>query len=283
MAADERSALASRLTLIGGVVGLVIAIVVLVSLSRRVNRLEDRLTASQQSGRLLEQQLQGAEQRADRTRADAADAKDRAYEAAQAADETRLERDRAEFDRELALEMADQAKLESRVAAADAQRSQAEVDQIRDARRRELDRMQRALGAIAETERTPLGMVMRLGEESLQFDFDKATIREDDTELLSRIAGVLLASRGYHLYIDGHTDDQGPAAYNKHLSQQRAEAVKRYFVAAGLAEPIIEVRGYGESNPRAKGTSAAARQKNRRVEIGVVDTIIDYEADQSGQ
>ena len=281
MAADERNALASRLTLIGGVVGLVVAIVVLVSLSRRVNRLEERLSSSQQSESLLEERLRGAEQRADRTLAEAEQAKDRAYEAARTADETRLERSRAEWDRELARELADQAKLESRLAAADAERSQDEVDQIRQARRRELDRMQRALAAIVETERTALGMVMRLGEESLQFDFDKAVIREDDKELLSRIAGVLLASRGFRLYIDGHTDDQGPAAYNEHLSRQRADAVKRYFVAAGLPEPIIEVRGYGESNPRAKGTTAAARQRNRRVEIGVVDTIIDYQAAES--
>lgn len=283
MAADDRNVLASRLTLIGGIVGLLFAIAVLVSLSRRVDRLEDRLATSQQSERLLQQQLDGAEQRAGRTLSEAEAAKDRAYLAAQATEATRAERSRAEWDRELAREMADRARLESRLAAAEADRSQTEVEQIQQARRRELDRMQRALGAIVETERTPLGMVMRLGEESLQFDFDKATIRGQDKELLSRIAGVLLASRGYHLYIDGHTDDQGPAAYNKHLSGQRAESVKRYFVDAGLPEPIIEVRGYGESNPRAKGTAATARQRNRRVEIGVVDTIIDYEADQSGR
>ncbi len=281
MAADDRNALASRLTLIGGIAGLVVAIGVLVFLSRRVNRLEDRLAASQEHEQVLEQQLEGAEQRAGRTAAEVEEANSRLGDAAQQTEQTHLARNRAEWERELAREKAEQAKAESRQAVADSERSQAEVDQIREARRRELDRMQKALSAIVETERTPLGMVMKLGEESLQFDFDKAAIREQDKELLSRIAGVLLASRGYHLYIDGFTDDQGPAAYNKQLSKQRAQAVKRYFVKAGLSEPIIDVRGYGESNPRAKGTSDAARQKNRRVEIGVVDTVIDYEADQS--
>jgi outer membrane protein OmpA-like peptidoglycan-associated protein len=40
----------------------------------------------------------------------------------------------------------------------------------------------------------------------------------------------------------------------------------------------MEARGFGETSPRAKGASAAARQQNRRVEIGIVDTVIEYKA-----
>ncbi len=137
--------------------------------------------------------------------------------------------------------------------------------------------MQEALAEIVETERTPLGMVMRLGEDRLQFDFDKARIREEDKELLSRIAGVLLASRGYRLYVYGHTDDQGPANYNEQLSARRAEAVRNFFEQAGIPADITESIGLGEKDPRAKGTSPAARQKNRRVEIGIIDTVVTYE------
>jgi outer membrane protein OmpA-like peptidoglycan-associated protein len=139
--------------------------------------------------------------------------------------------------------------------------------------------MRDALAAIVETERTPLGMVMRLGEDKLRFAFDSAQIRDQDRELLSRIAGVLLSSHGYRLYIDGHTDDQGPAIYNKDLSLRRAAAVRDYFVAAGIPKEVIEVRGFGESNPRVQGTSQEARRANRRVEIGLVDAIIEYDSD----
>jgi len=125
-----------------------------------------------------------------------------------------------------------------------------------------------------------LGMVMRLGEDSLQFGFDEARIREQDKELLSRIAGVLLASHGYRLAIYGHTDDQGSARYNQKLSERRAEAVRQYFIDAGVPREIMTYQGLGESSPRVRGTSEEARQKNRRVEIGVVDTVITYEADE---
>jgi outer membrane protein OmpA-like peptidoglycan-associated protein len=120
-------------------------------------------------------------------------------------------------------------------------------------------------------------MVMRLGEDALLFEFDSPEIRGEDRELLSRIAGVLLSSHGYRLYVDGHTDDQGPAIYNKDLSQRRAAVVRDYLVEAGIPRQVVEVRGFGEDNPRADGTSQEARRTNRRVEIGLVDAIIEYE------
>ena len=139
--------------------------------------------------------------------------------------------------------------------------------------------MRDALAAIVETERTPLGMVMRLGEDALRFEFDSPEIRGEDRELLSRIASVLLSSHGYRLYVDGHTDDQGPAIYNKDLSQRRAASVRNYLVEVGIPKGVIEASGFGEENPRAEGTSQAARRANRRVEIGLVDAIIEYEGD----
>src|SRR5690606_8096785 len=158
-------------------------------------------------------------------------------------------------------------------------RMQEGLDTLRAARRRELDRMRDALAAITETERTPLGMVMRLGEDALRFEFDSPQIRDEDRELLSRIAGVLLSSHGYRLYVDGHTDDQGPAVYNKDLSQRRAAEVREYLVEAGIPKEVVEARGFGEENPRVEGTSQEARRANRRVEIGLVDAIIEYEGD----
>jgi outer membrane protein OmpA-like peptidoglycan-associated protein len=179
----------------------------------------------------------------------------------------------------LARELAERAERESAGAEAEAARMQEGLDNLRAARRRELDRMRNALAAIVETERTPLGMVMRLGEDALRFEFDSPQIREGDRELLSRIAGVLLSSHGYRLYVDGHTDDQGPAIYNKDLSQRRAAAVREYLVGAGIPKELIEARGFGEESPRAKGNNQEARRANRRVEIGLVDAIIEYEGD----
>jgi len=118
--------------------------------------------------------------------------------------------------------------------------------------------------------------VMNLGENAIQFDFDRATLRAENRELLSRIAGVLLTAKGYSIYVYGHTDDIGSDEYNLDLSQRRARAVRDYLVEAGLNSSIITTRGYGKSSPRVLATTQEARAKNRRVEIGIVDVSLDF-------
>ena len=78
------------------------------------------------------------------------------------------------------------------------------------------------------------------------------------------------------MYVYGHTDDVGSEAYNQTLSEQRANSVRDYLAEAGIDPAIISTEGYGKSSPRVAGTSAEARAKNRRVEIGIVDVTIDY-------
>lgn len=279
MADSELNPGRERNTLLYGVIGVLaaLALVLLVRTWQRSNEIDERLAAAERREQLLEARTSEQSREALRIaeRADEADAQ--ADEAETAALEAARTQGEAEWDREIARQNAERARAAQEAAEADAVSSQQRYEELRGARQRELDRMQQALAEIVETERTPLGMVMRLGEDRLQFDFDKARIREEDKELLSRIAGVLLASRGYRLYVYGHTDDQGPANYNVQLSGRRAEAVRKYFAEAGIPEDIMDSQGLGEKDPRVKGTSPAARQKNRRVEIGIVDTVVRYE------
>ena len=276
---DKRELKQSSLVLAGGLFGLAAAGIVLYLLAARVERLEQRIDrADRRENQLRSETVEVTERAADY--ADLAEeAKNQAFEAQKLLGEALGQRTRAEWERELARELAERAERDSARAEAEAARMQEGLDNLRAARRRELDRMRDALAAIVETERTPLGMVMRLGEEALRFEFDSPRIRDQDRELLSRIAGVLLSSHGYRLYVDGHTDDQGPAIYNKDLSQRRAAAVRDYFVQAGIPKDVIEARGFGESTPRVEGATPEARRANRRVEIGLVDAIIEYEGD----
>jgi outer membrane protein OmpA-like peptidoglycan-associated protein len=170
-----------------------------------------------------------------------------------------------------------QAAKETQEALASRQRAVGELESMRQRRVTELDRMQQALSRIVPTVRTPTGMVMQLANKSFRFDFDSAALRPENRETLSRIAGVLLASEGYRLFIDGHTDDIGTEQYNQRLSERRAASVRDYLVKAGVPADIIAVRGFGKSNPLIQAKTQDAREKNRRVEIGIVDTIINYQ------
>jgi outer membrane protein OmpA-like peptidoglycan-associated protein len=147
--------------------------------------------------------------------------------------------------------------------------AQLEADRIRKQAEAEVNRLEQALGQIAETRRTALGLVMNLGSDYLKFEFDKAELRPEDRELLSRIAGILMTAQGYSVSVNGHTDDVGTEEYNQKLSERRAEAVRDYLVKAGLPPSILSVTGHGKSRPLVPGSSEQARAKNRRVELGI--------------
>ncbi|HYR84580.1 MAG TPA: OmpA family protein [Terriglobia bacterium] len=190
----------------------------------------------------------------------------RAEENAQAAAKGRAEAEKATAE----------AQTSAGISAEEARQARDEAEKLRQEREQDLQRLQQALGAIVETRRTAMGLVMNLGADAIQFDFDKATLRPENRELLSRIAGILLTAKGYSIYVYGHTDDVGTAEYNRSLSEQRARTVRDYLAEAGVDPGIISTRGYGKSSPRVSGRSAEARATNRRVEIGIIDVSFDF-------
>jgi len=68
------------------------------------------------------------------------------------------------------------------------------------------------------------------------------------------------------LKISGHTDASGSAAYNKKLSQKRADTVRNYLIKHHIKVPTLEAVGYGEEKPVTKNPYD---KQNRRVEIEI--------------
>ena len=171
------------------------------------------------------------------------------------------------------------AEAEDQASAArnEAENARREIERLEREREAELNRLQETLSRIVETRRTALGVVMNLGSDSMQFDFDRATLRPENRELLSRVSGVLLTMQGYGIYVYGHTDDIGTEEYNQRLSEERAAAVRDYLVESGIDSGIITTKGFGKSRPLVAGVDSASRARNRRVEIGVVNTRLKYE------
>lgn len=67
--------------------------------------------------------------------------------------------------------------------------------------------------------------------------------------------------------LDGYSDNSGNRLSNRDLSRRRALAVEEYLKANGIGEEQITVRFYGEQYPLVPNTSAANREKNRRVTL----------------
>jgi outer membrane protein OmpA-like peptidoglycan-associated protein len=233
-----------------------------------------RLNHIDQEVSQLRTQVQQSNMKADVASTKAANALDQASAAAQNALEAANQRDQAETARSQAQQQAQQAQRQAQTAQEEAAKAEAKAEEYRKQREAELDRLQKALGQIASTRRTAMGLVMTLGSKSIRFAFDKSTLRSEDKEVLSRIAGILSTLKGYQIYVYGYTDDIGTKEYNLKLSERRAKSVYDYLAHNGLDPKIMTTKGFGEADPLVPGNSEKARAINRRVEIGLVDSTI---------
>jgi OOP family OmpA-OmpF porin len=82
-----------------------------------------------------------------------------------------------------------------------------------------------------------------------------------------------MLSRAAYIEVIGHTDDVGDDAYNQELSEQRAEAVRNYLIAAGVDGSKTVGVGAGESMPIASNKTEEGRAENRRVEVMVLGRV----------
>jgi len=101
----------------------------------------------------------------------------------------------------------------------------------------------------------------------INFDFNKATLRPDSDPVLQQVAALLKSNPSMTVEIGGHTDNVGTPAYNGKLSQDRADTVKTWLVAHGIAAGRLTTHGYGYTMPLVANSSDANRAHNRRVEL----------------
>jgi outer membrane protein OmpA-like peptidoglycan-associated protein len=107
-----------------------------------------------------------------------------------------------------------------------------------------------------------------MGNVTVTFGFDKATLTKDSKEQLDGFAQQLGSAKSYILEVTGGTDSIGSAEYNYDLSQRRADAVVQYLAAKyGVAAHRFYLIGIGKDKEVAPNTTAEGRKQNRRVEV----------------
>lgn len=104
------------------------------------------------------------------------------------------------------------------------------------------------------------------------FDFDKYVLKTEGKAKIKDLVAKLKDVNLEAVVATGHTDSIGTATYNQKLSIRRAQAVKNFMVAEGVAADRIYISGKGFTQPVASNKTADGRAKNRRVEIEVVGT-----------
>jgi outer membrane protein OmpA-like peptidoglycan-associated protein len=113
--------------------------------------------------------------------------------------------------------------------------------------------------------------IVRRAFDNLEFETNQAIIRPESFASLNELATLLAEHPDWKLSIAGHTDNVGTEAFNMDLSKRRAEAVRDYLIARGIAAGRFYLSWYGESRPVAGNDTEEGRQRNRRVEMKIVE------------
>lgn len=130
------------------------------------------------------------------------------------------------------------------------------------------DYMDQCPNTPAGAEVNALGCEADVVLQDVNFEFDSAQLTANAQQILNDVADKLQANENVNVRLEGHTDSVGDDAYNKDLSQRRADSVKEYLTSRGISESRMQATGYGEEQPVAGNNTQQGRAENRRVELG---------------
>lgn len=104
----------------------------------------------------------------------------------------------------------------------------------------------------------------------IKFMTGKAEIDPACDKTMIAIAAIMTDYPGFHVQVDGHTDNAGKPEANMKLSQERADAVVKYLVEKkGVEAARLSAKGFGDSQPIADNKTKKGQAKNRRVDFTV--------------
>lgn len=106
--------------------------------------------------------------------------------------------------------------------------------------------------------------VVETGMKDILFDFDTATIRNDQMSALQQDFAYLKAHQQEKVTVEGYCDERGTEEYNLALGQRRADTVRNALVAEGISADRINTISYGKDKPFAPGHDENAWRLNRR-------------------
>lgn len=110
--------------------------------------------------------------------------------------------------------------------------------------------------------------------EGVVFAPDDVELSAEAKAALDKLLQAFLRYPDVILSVTSHTDNRGSAADNLALSKERLNAVITYMVMSGINAQRIRPFAYGESRPRAPNATLEGRERNRRIEIEVIERLL---------
>jgi len=100
--------------------------------------------------------------------------------------------------------------------------------------------------------------------DDVKFNYDQATIRDDQRAILQKNADYLKRWPTVRVSVEGHADSRGTNEYNLALGERRANALREYLVGLGVMGDRMVVVSKGEEAPLCSEETDACFERNRR-------------------
>jgi OOP family OmpA-OmpF porin len=104
----------------------------------------------------------------------------------------------------------------------------------------------------------------------LVFAGTSADLESSSISTLDQVAALLTENPNVKLRVEAHTDGTGDESANQILSQRRADTIRTYLLAKGIAAARVTAQGFGATRPVDTNRTEAGRANNRRVELVVI-------------
>ena len=121
-----------------------------------------------------------------------------------------------------------------------------------------------------ENQRRSQQQMVALLTTMIHFDYDRATIRPSDAQILDLKVPVLQANQDVRIQVAGNCDERGSDEYNLALGNRRAIAAKAYLARYGISGDRIETVTYGEERPVDPRHNEAAWAMNRNSQFSLL-------------
>ncbi|MBK1644913.1 hypothetical protein CKO25_09670 [Thiocapsa imhoffii] len=118
---------------------------------------------------------------------------------------------------------------------------------------------------------TPDGYRLLFEEAELGFAVGESEPADPPLTTIAALADLLMRYDQLWVRIEGHTDPKGGTARNLALSQDRAEAVRELLIESGVEASRMTAVGLANARPITDNRTVAARERNRRVEIYLIE------------
>jgi peptidoglycan-associated lipoprotein len=106
----------------------------------------------------------------------------------------------------------------------------------------------------------------------IHFDYNSSLVKGDENlSVILSMSDWLKNHPNVYIFVEGHCDSRGPAAYNFALGANRSNAVRNMLIKEGVVYDRVFTISYGKERPLVEGEGDEIWKVNRRAQFKVYE------------